>query len=110
MRSLVLVAALSLLAACASEEGSTDNVPLNLPQWFTGLPGGAVEFGVSRVGAGELPEGFALSNNQSPDLNALKAGQICARGYEMFDVAPAPGAPVNFETARVRCSLYRPSL
>jgi hypothetical protein len=110
MRRLVLVAALSLLAACASEEGSTDNVPLNLPQWFTGLPGGAVEFGVSRVGPGDLPEGYDQSNNQSPDLNTLKAAQICTRGYELFGVAPAPGTPVALEVARVRCNLYRPSL
>jgi|SRR5215469_4949555 len=110
MPRLVLVAALSLLAACASEEGSTTNVPLGLPQWFTGLPGGPVEFGVSRVGPGELQEGFAQSNNQSPDLNAQKAAQICTRGYEIVGTAPAGGTPVDLETAHVRCSLYRLSL
>jgi hypothetical protein len=112
MRSLPVLVALLALAGCASEPGSASNIPVvsALPQFITGLPGDPPQFGVSGLQPGALPAGYADSNNQSPDVPAIHADQICTLGNHVDAQKPASGDPVSFTVAQVHCALYRPFL
>ena len=112
MRSFAVLIALLALAGCASEPGSASDVPIisALPQFITGLPGNPPQFGVSGLQAGDLPEGYAKFNNQSPAVPAIHAAQICTLGYHIDDQKTAAGDPIGFTIAQTHCALYRPSL
>jgi hypothetical protein len=107
MRTLSALVILLALAGCESEPGSQF---AGLPQFITGLPGNAPEFGVSGLQQGQLPANYAAINNQSPDVPDQRAARVCTLGYQIVDQKPAPGDPIGFTVATVRCELYRPSL
>jgi hypothetical protein len=107
MRPSFFLLAVFALAACESEPGSQF---AGLPQFITGMPGDPQEFGVSGLQQGQLPAEYAAINNPSPDATEKNAARVCTLGYQILDQKPAPGDPVGFTVATVRCNLYRPSL
>jgi hypothetical protein len=111
MRHFLAIASLVALAACASEPGSSSDLPIisSLPQWITGLPGEGPSFGVATLQEPPTQPGYAGFNNASPLLTATHADQICTLGYQKLSEETAPGEQVPFTVTRIRCNAYRPS-
>lgn len=112
MRKFLVVAGLSLLAACASEPSPSDDqaaAPGGLPQWITGFPDAGPSFGITTLAEEPTQPGYAGFNKAGPLLAATHAEQICTLGYQRVGEETDPGEQVPFTVTRVRCNLYRPS-
>ena len=93
MRALLIVALLTVLAACAPYIPVKD------------------DFGTSAlVPVGDMPPEFAEFNVYDPAVNTLLASQLCATSYQPLEEKSLGAASGHLVQARGRCQTHIPLL